>query len=157
MQPCFIRFGRPEDFGAVEEIAAQLHRLHVDWRPDLYKPCGSILSQPELLEAVEEGRLLVAESGGTVAGFALFVVRHVASDRQVSRDSLFINDLAVREGLRGRGIGRMLLDRVGQLAREGGYDAVELQVNAKNAPARAMYASYGFTEKSINLELPLGE
>lgn len=32
-------------------------------------------------------------------------------------------------------------------------DAIELQVNAKNTAAYEMYRKYGFTEKSINLEL----
>ena len=34
-----------------------------------------------------------------------------------------------------------------------GYDAIELQVNAKNRLAYEMYKNYGFTEKSINMEL----
>lgn len=33
-----------------------------------------------------------------------------------------------------------------------GYDAIELQVNAKNRLAYEMYKNYGFTEKSINME-----
>lgn len=33
------------------------------------------------------------------------------------------------------------------------YDGLELQVNAKNSAAKVMYESYGFTEKSINMEL----
>ena len=33
-----------------------------------------------------------------------------------------------------------------------GYDAIELQVNAKNRLAYERYKNYGFTEKSINME-----
>jgi ribosomal protein S18 acetylase RimI-like enzyme len=32
-------------------------------------------------------------------------------------------------------------------------DGIELQVNAKNKAAYEMYCNYGFTEKSINMEL----
>ena len=32
-------------------------------------------------------------------------------------------------------------------------DGIELQVNARNAAAYEMYRKYGFTEKSINMEL----
>ncbi|WP_334306287.1 hypothetical protein [uncultured Acetatifactor sp.] len=39
-----------------------------------------------------------------------------------------------------------------ELCRERGYDGLELQVNARNAGARAMYEKYGFTEKSVNME-----
>ena len=32
-------------------------------------------------------------------------------------------------------------------------DGIELQVNAKNKAAYEMYTRYGFTEKSVNMEL----
>lgn len=35
-------------------------------------------------------------------------------------------------------------------------DAIELQVNAENKAAKAMYEKYGFSDKSINMELKLG-
>ena len=34
-----------------------------------------------------------------------------------------------------------------------GADGIEVQVNAKNHDAYEMYKNYGFTEKSINMEL----
>ncbi len=34
-----------------------------------------------------------------------------------------------------------------------GSDGIELQVNARNHAAYEMYKKYGFTEKSINMEL----
>ena len=40
-----------------------------------------------------------------------------------------------------------------QLKAEKGCDTIELQVNAKNKMAYEMYRNYGFTEKSINMEL----
>ena len=33
------------------------------------------------------------------------------------------------------------------------YDGLELQVNAKNLTAMELYTKYGFTPKSINMEL----
>ena len=65
---------------------------------------------------------------------------------------LFVDSMAVEEGYRGRGIGRELFDALLQLCRERGYDGLELQVNARNQAARAMYEKCGFTEKSVNME-----
>lgn len=39
------------------------------------------------------------------------------------------------------------------LKKEKHFDGIELQVNAKNVAAYEMYKKYGFTEKSINMEL----
>ena len=43
--------------------------------------------------------------------------------------------------------------KVKEIKEQKGYDGIELQVNAKNKAAYEMYSKYGFTEKSINMEL----
>ncbi len=53
----------------------------------------------------------------------------------------------------GKGIGHQFFDKVKQPKAEKGCDTIELQVNAKNKKAYEMYRNYGFTEKSINMEL----
>ena len=65
---------------------------------------------------------------------------------------LYVDSMAVEERYRGQGIGHKLFDCVLGLCREREYDGLELQVNARNAAARAMYEKYGFTEKSVNME-----
>lgn len=44
-------------------------------------------------------------------------------------------------------------EKVKEIKAEKNLDGIELQVNAKNKAAYEMYRSYGFTEKSINMEL----
>lgn len=61
--------------------------------------------------------------------------------------------MAVEEKYRGNGIGHDLLEFVKNIVREKNLDGLELQVNAKNVEAKKMYESYGFVEKSINMEL----
>jgi len=88
-----------------------------------------------------------------VMGILLFGYRHVGSDKQVKRKVLFIDAMAVDEAYRGNGIGHLLFDALKKIAKEKEVDGIELQVNARNVQAKAMYESYGFTEKSINMEL----
>ena len=153
MENAFIRFARMEDYEAVERIVMQVQDLHIEWRPDIYKKCDVVLAYEEFLEAVGSETLLVAELAGKVEGILLFTYRHIGSDKQVKRDVLFIDAMAVDEEHRGKGIGHQMFDVVKQIAQEKQLDGIELQVNARNAKAKAMYESYGFTEKSINMEL----
>ena len=153
MESCTVRFACKEDYECVESIMKQVQDLHIEWRPDIYKECDVVLSYEEFLDAVGTETFLVAESAGKVAGILLFTYRHVGSDKQVKRDVLFIDAMAVDEAYRGKGIGHQMFDVVKQIAKEKKLDGIELQVNAKNAKAKAMYESYGFTEKSINMEL----
>lgn len=153
MSPCLIRFAREDDEARVEAILHQVHALHLAWRPDIYKPCDAVLPHGAFLADVAQRHLVVAELDRAVVGLLAFRRRHVASDTQVTRDVLFIDTIAVDEAYRGRGIGRRLLDFAKELAREERLDGVELQVNARNAAAYAIYRRCGFTEKSINMEL----
>ena len=61
--------------------------------------------------------------------------------------------MAVDENYRGMGIGHHFFEMLKNLKKEKHFDGIELQVNAKNVAAYEMYKKYGFTEKSINMEL----
>lgn len=149
-----IRCAREADYSEVCRIMNQVQEMHVAWRPDIYRHAEVLLPYEGYLESVKSGTFLVAERDGQVVGVLFYMVRHIESCSQVTRNILFIDSIAVDDRYRGQGIGHQLLDHVAALREEKQYDGVELQVNAKNAAARQMYARYGFTEKSINLELP---
>lgn len=78
---------------------------------------------------------------------------HIENPLQVTRNIIFIHSMAVDEKYRGKGIGHAFFDFLKALRNKKGYDGIELQVNAKNEAAYKMYADYGFTNKSINMEL----
>lgn len=44
-------------------------------------------------------------------------------------------------------------EQVKEIKAKKNLDGIELQVNAKNKAAYEMYCNYGFTEKSIHMEL----
>ena len=71
----------------------------------------------------------------------------------VDRKVMFIDSMGVDEHYRGQGIGRELFAFARNICEEQDYDGLELQVNAKNIAAKKMYEKYGFTEKSVNMEL----
>ena len=81
------------------------------------------------------------------------VIIYIESPAQVARDVIFIASMAVDSGFRGMGIGHKFFEKVKELKTLSGADSIELQVNAKNRAAYEMYKKYGFTEKSINMEL----
>jgi len=56
-----------------------------------------------------------------------------------------VEDVFVDEAARGRGVARALLDLATERAYERGCRRMELDVNEANAPALALYESYGFT------------
>lgn len=147
-----IRLAAEQDYDAVERIMRQVHNMHVDWRPDIYIDTDPILPHDMYMAHLAEGQAIVAEVAGEVVGLVIYLTRNISGGPMKARRVLFVDSMAVEERYRGQGIGHKLFDYVLQLCREQRYDGLELQVNARNAAARAMYEKYGFTEKSINME-----
>ena len=58
----------------------EVQQLHVDWRPDIYKPADTVYPRDYFERLVTEKRLLVAESDGTIVGLLSFMYRNIASD-----------------------------------------------------------------------------
>ena len=79
--------------------------------------------------------------------------RHIESPANITRDIIFIDMMAVAEKYRGLGVGHKMFEFLKKMKIEKNMDGIELQVNAKNIAAYEMYRKYGFTEKSINMEL----
>lgn len=148
-----IRTAKLEDYNAVEAIMKQVHKLHVGWRPDVYKQQETILPLDEFKQAIQEQAFFVAEGEGKVVGILGLMYRHVETPVHVTKDITFIDSMAVDESYRKKGVGHAFFDFLKELKKEKGYDAIELQVNARNKAAYNMYRNYGFTEKSINMEL----
>lgn len=127
--------------------------MHIDWRPDIYKYNETVLPLELYKQAVTERTFFVAEYDGTVAGILFIIYRHIENPIQVTRNIIFVDSMVVDEKYRGKGIGHAFFDFLKNLKDEQGYDGIELQVNAKNKAAYKIYSDYGFTNKSINMEL----
>lgn len=68
---------------------------------------------------------------------------------KVVGDAADIMTIGVVEAARGGGLGRLVLDELIGAAREGGAEAVFLEVRRSNLAARALYASAGFMEIGV--------
>jgi phosphinothricin acetyltransferase len=84
--------------------------------------------------------LIVAEEGGTVIGWgALRAFHERAAYRFTAQDSVFIHS-----GHRGRGVGRLVLGRLVELARERGFHTVLAGIAQDNPASERLHASLGF-------------
>jgi len=83
-------------------------------------------------------KAFVAEVNGLIVGFALYYIRY--STWKGNR--MYLEDLLVTEALRGRGIGKLLFDRLIVEARELGFSGMVWQVLDWNEPALNFYKKY---------------
>ena len=88
----------------------------------------------------EDGLLLGARSEGRLVGYAC-LYWHFSSTK--ATESVLMNDLYVDESVRGRGIGRALIEATAEVARERAPPTVEWSTAPDNNPAQRLYDSTG--------------
>ena len=80
----------------------------------------------------------VVEADGKVEGFALWYVRYSTWKGQ----RMYLEDILVTEKMRGRGLGKLLLDKLMEEAKEKNFSGMMWQVLDWNDPAINFYKKY---------------
>jgi len=99
-------------------------------------PCGCLIAFPESDYGLPQIVKTIFSKRRLAPLEALFASRVVGS--------FYVNTLAVREDMGGRGIARLLLDVASEMALDGGYNSLSLHVWGDNEPAMRLYSKYGF-------------
>jgi GNAT superfamily N-acetyltransferase len=80
----------------------------------------------------------VAEIDGMIQGFALYYIRYSTWKGQ----RMYLEDIIVTEKSRGKGLGKLLMDRLILEAREKNFSGIVWQVLEWNEPAINFYKKY---------------
>ena len=123
-----IRRAKPDDATAIAEMEEK-----VFGDPFMHKDIFSYICS-------EPGMCFTALDDSGVVGY--IIGRKIPPEGEIYR-------IAVREDKRQRGIGYRLLSYALKTEGGSGVETVFLEVRSKNAPARALYTSYGFREMGI--------
>ena len=96
---------------------------------------------------------VVEDAMSNIIAFALYYIRYSTWKGQV----MYLEDILVTESMRGKGIGKMLIERLKEEAREKGFKRITWQVLDWNEPAINFYKKFDakFDPEWVNVVLDI--
>ncbi|MBQ8161656.1 MAG: GNAT family N-acetyltransferase [Clostridia bacterium] len=143
-----IRLAYEEDLQKVNVLRRQVNQLHVEGKPDVFKPGfpDKLRDYIQVIFRDPEQWIVIACEGEDVCGFA--VLHHIVrpeSPFMYERNFLDVDEFCVDSRWRRRGVGTQLMDFIRAFAREKNFHRIELNMWEFNQDALAFYEAAGFT------------
>lgn len=159
MEEIRIRRAKENDISAIDKLLYEVHKVHSDVRPDLFKQGAKKYTDKELVEIINSDKtpVFVAEKDDEILGYAFCIhQQYLNNNNMTDVKTLYIDDLCVDNAARGKHIGTMLYDYVLNYAKENGYYNITLNVWADNTNAVEFYKKIGLSVQKIGMEKILG-
>ncbi len=154
MSELTIRKADLKDIPTIDKLLLEVHKVHSDARPDLFKVGARKYTDEQLKEIITNDKtpVFVADDG-TVVGYAFCIHKQFINDNNMTDiKTLYIDDLCVDENCRGKHVGTKLYEYVLNYAKENNYYNVTLNVWAANTNALAFYQKIGLQVQKIGME-----
>ena len=150
-----IRKAEKRDMPALTRMLIQVHEVHAQGRPDIFKPGGIKYDGAELekvLEDEENRPVFVYEEDGEVKGYIFCIYEYQEETTNVwGIKTMYIDDLCVDENLRGKHIGSFLYEHVLSFAKENGCHDITLNVWSFNESALRFYEKCGLSPLKVTM------
>lgn len=150
-----IRRAEVADIPQIDKLLFEVHKVHADVRPDLFKQGAKKYTDEELVEIIQNDKtpVFVAENDGKILGYAFCIhQQYLNNNNMTDVKTLYIDDLCVEEEARGQHLGTLLYNYVINFAKEHDYYNVTLNVWADNMNALNFYKNIGLKIQKIGME-----
>lgn len=150
-----IRKAEEKDIPRITDLLLQVHKVHSDKRPDLFKRGSKKYGEDELKKIIADSErpiFVAADENDSTVGYAFCVFQHFGDNSLEKHDTVYIDDLCVDERHRGQHIGTALYEYVLKFAKESGCYNVTLNVWAGNESAIKFYNKMGLSVQKYTME-----
>lgn len=138
-----------EDFKRVNELAVQVHEMHVTWNPDIFKSVKEVINKEYFDNLIKNEEIYIAKVDKEIVGYIIFNIKEKENPSMRYRKQLNIDAICVDERYRGKGIGTKILESIKEIAKTKGCTDLYLTVNQENENAIKVYEKFGFKVKNI--------
>ena len=150
-----IRFAKPEDVAGILVLLKQVGRVHHEGRPDIFRSNAQKYGASQVITMLDSSKtpIFVAVSGRKVVGYGFCIIKEHKNDPVIAdHTELYIDDLCVDEGCRGKGIGKAIYEEIVRYAKMRRCYNVTLNVWSCNENAMAFYKALGMQPQKVGME-----
>lgn len=151
-----IRQANKNDITQMVPLLDEVSKLHIEKRPDVFK----IKSHEEIKSNLEEmiqdesNFILIAEDKQVAVGVIICKVREINDHTNLKNTKiLWINEICVKQEYRRNGIGRSLIEKAKEIAKENNCLRLELNCWELNEEAMKFYENQGLTTQRRVMEI----
>lgn len=157
--PFTVRLATSKDFWNISNIKEQVQQLHIEGRPDLYANTSASLDRNTYetwLNDTTTEVFVVEDNNKEILTYMILDIKEPSNNPiLLERKVLFIRNIGVSKICRGTGIGKTLVQKAFEYAKEIQATSVELNVLEFNEKAIRFYEKLGFKTKSRQMECVL--
>lgn len=150
-----IRKFLKKDLPQVLELCREVRQHHINILNGYFMPQDDQFEQLGFLQSLKDDKIcaLVAVNNDIVCGYLLAERKY--SPYLEGAKVVHIANFGVRKDLRGKGIGKKLMDTLFEMCKQWNIDEIRLGVFNENIEAYRFYEQYGFEpfEQRMNLRI----
>ena len=152
-----IRKAKIKDIPALDKLLYEVHKVHSDIRPDLFRAGAKKYTDDELAKILtDETTPVFVYDDGEIQGYAFTVIIDHKNDLSLMPyKSVYIDDLCVEKDCRGKGVGKKLYEHVLSFAKSINAYNVTLNVWAGTDSALKFYEKIGLHVQKTGMEVIL--
>ena len=151
-----VRRAKLKDIPRILELLVQVDLVHHRGRPDIFKGPATKYSRDQLeaIIANDNTPVFVCTDGNDIPlGHAFCIHKQITGDPVLTDiRTLYIDDICVDEGARGRHIGKALYEHIVCYGREHGFYNITLNGWTCNPSALSFYEAMGLVPQKICME-----
>ena len=151
-----IRQANKNDITQMVPLLDEVSKLHIEKRPDVFKTRAyeEIKSNLEEMIQDESNIILIAEDKQVAVGVIICKVREINDHTNLKNIKvLWINEICVKQEYRRNGIGRSLIEKAKEIAKENNCLRLELNCWEVNEEAMKFYENQGLTTQRRVMEI----
>ena len=154
-----IRKANEHDIAGINALLYQVHRIHAEGRPDIFRLGNKKYNDEELCAIISDNNtpiFVAVNEDEKVLGYAFCIYEEVKdSTSLMDRKTVYIDDLCVDAAERGQHIGTALYEHVLEESKREGCVAVTLNVWCLNEGAMRFYEKCGMKPLKVVMEQSL--